>query len=253
MFSRATLLLVLSTISFTVFSQTVIKTPAELLAENRGKLLQIREQLLNNQTELLKNQEAMLEAMEEEFNQRILLFENMIYLKENFGYEDGDYIIYVNASQQKLYLVKGYTIEKTYSISTGKNGVGNIEDSEMTPEGVHYIRTKIGDSVNFGTIFEGAKKTDKEAEVILEAEDSEDDYVTSRILWLDGKEDDKNNGGMVDSYDRRIYIHGTHEEGLIGQPVSHGCIRMLNKDVIELFDLVDEGTLVVIGNSLSIN
>jgi lipoprotein-anchoring transpeptidase ErfK/SrfK len=76
--------------------------------------------------------------------------------------------------------------------------------------------------------------------------DTEDDYVTSRIIWLDGEEDGLNKGGNVDSYKRYIYIHGTHEEGLIGTKASHGCIRMFNYDVIELFNLVNIGTKVLI-------
>lgn len=74
----------------------------------------------------------------------------------------------------------------------------------------------------------------------------EDDLVTTRILWLQGLEPGVNQGKGIDSHARYIYIHGTPEEGLIGQPASHGCIRMYNRDVIELFDAVQEGTLVEI-------
>ena len=84
----------------------------------------------------------------------------------------------------------------------------------------------------------------QEAIIIHEPVDSEDDYITSRIMWLEGQEEGFNKGGSVDSFKRYIYIHGTHEEGLIGQKASHGCIRMFNHDVIELYDLVSENTEV---------
>jgi lipoprotein-anchoring transpeptidase ErfK/SrfK len=75
---------------------------------------------------------------------------------------------------------------------------------------------------------------------------SKTDDITSRILWLSGYEKDINKGGDVDSYERFIYIHGTSEEGKIGTPASHGCIRMLNKDVIELYSMTKIGTKVLI-------
>ena len=82
------------------------------------------------------------------------------------------------------------------------------------------------------------------AEIVHERQNNENDYVTSRILWLDGLEDGHNKGGNVDSFKRYIYIHGTHEEGLIGEKASHGCIRMFNNDVIELFSYIPEETEV---------
>ena len=82
------------------------------------------------------------------------------------------------------------------------------------------------------------------AEIVHERQNNENDYVTSRILWLDGLEEGHNKGGNVDSFKRYIYIHGTHEEGLIGEKASHGCIRMFNNDVIELFSYIPEETEV---------
>ncbi len=88
--------------------------------------------------------------------------------------------------------------------------------------------------------------TNEKANIIRTLDDSEDDYVTSRILWLDGLEEGINKGKGVDSFNRFIYIHGTHEEGLIGQKASHGCIRMFNNDVVKLYDKVKKGTKVYI-------
>ena len=88
------------------------------------------------------------------------------------------------------------------------------------------------------TIFVARVNTNEKASIIRSLDDSEDDYVTSRILWLDGLEEGINKGEGVDSFNRFIYIHGTHEEGLIGQKASHGCIRMFNNDVVKLYDIV---------------
>ena len=96
------------------------------------------------------------------------------------------------------------------------------------------------------TIFVARNNTGKVANIIKSPINTESDHVTSRILWLNGLESGINNGSGVDSYSRYIYIHGTHEEGLIGQKASHGCIRMFNNDVISLYDYVKEGTKVYI-------
>jgi hypothetical protein len=103
-----------------------------------------------------------------------------------------------------------------------------------------------GKEAKLNTIFTSRINTQRSAVIIDQFMDTEDDYVTSRIIWLDGEEDGLNKGGNVDSYKRYIYIHGTHEEGLIGTKASHGCIRMFNYDVIELFNLVNIGTKVLI-------
>ena len=104
----------------------------------------------------------------------------------------------------------------------------------------------IGNDVPKNTIFISRINTKRQADIIHKEESSDDDYVTTRIMWLDGQEDGINKGKGVDSYNRYIYIHGTHEEGLIGQKASHGCIRMFNSDVIELFNKVNKGTKVYI-------
>jgi len=98
-----------------------------------------------------------------------------------------------------------------------------------------------------GAIFKARQNTGRIAQILTGADErSTADNVTTRILWLDGLEPGVNKGGNVDSYERYIYIHGTDEEGRLGNPASHGCIRMRNADVIDLFNRVDEDTLVVI-------
>ncbi len=154
--------------------------------------------------------------------------------------------IIVDISEQRLYLYNNDNLVQSFPVSTSKYGEGQIENSFKTPLGLHEIKEKIGDKVPINTIFTARVNTNKVAEIQINPNDTEDDFVTSRILWLDGLENGINRGVGVDSYGRYIYIHGTHEEGLIGQKASHGCIRMFNNDVIELFDMVSEGTKVQI-------
>ena len=154
--------------------------------------------------------------------------------------------IVVDISEQRLYLVKNLEILKSFPISSSKFGEGSAENSFKTPLGMHEIKNKIGYDAPKNTIFKSRINTKRSAVIINSDLDTEDDYVTSRILWLDGLEYGKNKGKGIDSYDRYIYIHGTHEEGLIGTKASHGCIRMFNDDVIDLFNNVEEGTYVLI-------
>ena len=154
--------------------------------------------------------------------------------------------IEVDISEQRLYLIENSLIKASYPISTSKYGEGSIENSFKTPLGKHSIKEMIGEEAEINTIFTSRINTKRSATIIDQFEDTDNDYVTSRIMWLDGEEDGLNKGGNVDSFRRYIYIHGTHEEGLIGTKASHGCIRMFNYDVIELFKLVNIGTKVLI-------
>ena len=154
--------------------------------------------------------------------------------------------IEVDISEQRLYLIENSLIKASYPISTSKYGEGGIENSFKTPLGKHSIKEMIGEEAEINTIFTSRINTKRSATIIDQFEDTDNDYVTSRIMWLDGEEDGLNKGGNVDSFRRYIYIHGTHEEGLIGTKASHGCIRMFNYDVIELFNLVNIGTKVLI-------
>ena len=154
--------------------------------------------------------------------------------------------IEVDISEQRLYLIENSLIKASYPISTSKYGEGSIENSFKTPLGKHSIKVMIGEEADINTIFTSRINTKRSATIIDQFEDTDNDYVTSRIIWLDGEEDGFNKGGNVDSFRRYIYIHGTHEEGLIGTKASHGCIRMFNYDVIELFNLVNIGTKVLI-------
>ena len=180
-----------------------------------------------------------------EKNIKILIFSFVLTFFITKLYSQNNIII-VDISEQRLYLYSNNDLIQSYPVSTSKYGEGQTENSFKTPLGLHEIKEKIGHKAPINTIFTARVNTNKRADVQIKQNDTEDDFVTSRIMWLDGLEDGINRGLGVDSYNRYIYIHGTHEEGLIGQKASHGCIRMFNNDVIELFDIVSEGTKVQI-------
>ena len=156
------------------------------------------------------------------------------------------YKIDIDISQQRLYLKQNNDLIKSYPISSSKYGEGSTENSNMTPLGLHVIKEKIGTDVPINTLFISRINTKRTVNIENSRNKTKDDHITSRILWLDGLEEGKNKGKGVDSYSRYIYIHGTHEEGLIGEKASHGCIRMLNNDVIDLYNYVSIGTEVYI-------
>lgn len=153
-------------------------------------------------------------------------------------------MLVVRIEQQRMYLTDGERILQQWPISTAARGPGNAQDSLQTPLGTHRIAEKIGADAPCGAIFKGRRNTGEIAAIHKDATPCEEDLVTTRILWLEGLEPGLNQGPGVDSRERFIYIHGTPEEGRIGSPVSHGCIRMRNEDVIALFDLVELGSLV---------
>jgi len=163
------------------------------------------------------------------------------YVKINF-----DEVLFISTKNQKLYHIKNKEIIYEYTISTSKYGLGNKNGSNKTPLGLHKIKEKHGDNVPINGKLIGRVFYNQIAFIYKDNTISKTDDITSRILWLDGMEEGKNKGGIIDSYNRYIYIHGTSEEGRLGKPASHGCIRMGNKDVIDLYKRVKVGTLVLI-------
>jgi len=157
-------------------------------------------------------------------------------------------LLFVSVKQQRIYLIRHGHMVTSYPVSTSKFGLGSIANSKKTPLGLHKIAKKIGSGVPERGIIKAGVYTGEEADLEHYPVPIEGDFVTTRLLWLKGLEPGKNQGGNKDSYDRRIYIHGTPEEGLIGKPSSHGCIRMTNHEIIELFKLVKEGLHVLILN-----
>ena len=155
-----------------------------------------------------------------------------------------NYSIEISISEQRLYLLNNNKLIRSYPVSSSAYGEGQVENSLKTPLGKHKIKAKIGTNVDKYHFFVSREHIPQKVEIISKNIDSEDDFITSRIMWLEGLDEGFNKGTNVDSYDRYIYIHGTHEEGLIGKKASHGCIRMLNHDVLELYKLVPEETTV---------
>jgi lipoprotein-anchoring transpeptidase ErfK/SrfK len=152
--------------------------------------------------------------------------------------------IYIDSSKQRLHWVGTNELEnKSFPVSTAAKGLGNRLDSKKTPVGIHRIKQKIGSGQPQGMVFEAREPTGR---ISIKKDNQEKDEITSRILWLDGLEVGFNKDGVYDSFSRYIYIHGTSDEKRIGQPVSHGCIRMRNADVLELFDAVLVNDLVLI-------
>ena len=152
--------------------------------------------------------------------------------------------IYVDSSQQRLHWIDvDSENNRSHSISTAANGIGNRLDSFKTPFGIHRIRQKIGGGEPSGSVFEAREPVGR---IARNLDNREKDEITSRILWLDGLEPGINRGGVYDTYSRYIYIHGTSDEKRIGQPVSAGCIRMRNDEVIELFEEVMVDDIVLI-------
>ena len=133
---------------------------------------------------------------------------------------------------------------RRYSVSTARNGAGEASGSFCTPRGRHIVRARIGAGAPLGAAFRGRRPTGEVWTPELAAANPGRDWILTRILWLSGTEPGHNRLGEVDSMRRYIYIHGTPDTEPMGVPLSIGCVRMRNRDVAELFDLVPAGTPV---------
>lgn len=135
---------------------------------------------------------------------------------------------------------------RRYRVSTALNGPGEQSGSGCTPRGRHRVRARIGAGAANGTVFRGRRPTGECWTPEFAALHPGRDWILSRILWLSGEEPGRNRLGAVDTMRRYIYIHGTGDDQPMGVPLSHGCIRMRNREIIELFELVPAGTAVEI-------
>jgi lipoprotein-anchoring transpeptidase ErfK/SrfK len=151
--------------------------------------------------------------------------------------------ILISIPQQTLELLddSGKLLRK-YLVSTGANGAGEENGSFCTPRGKHYIRAKIGAGQPENSVFVQRRPTGEIYTPDFGAKHPRRDWILTRILWLCGKEHGYNRFGSCDTMRRYIYIHGTPESTVLGKPGSHGCIRMCNSDLLELFELVSTGT-----------
>ena len=171
------------------------------------------------------------------------------------------YTVRINIANQRLSLYQSDQLTQEpielaeYQVSTAKNGIGSLEGSGCTPLGRHRIEQKIGADMPVNTVFVGRVATGEIYDETLKQQHPHRDWILSRILWLAGCEEGHNKGqndqGVCDTYQRYIYIHGTPDSEPMGVPLSHGCVRMRNQDIIELFDRVTVGTVVDIVNEPS--
>ncbi|MDD5228999.1 MAG: L,D-transpeptidase [Methylococcales bacterium] len=154
--------------------------------------------------------------------------------------------LHISTQLQQLEIIINSKITKSYPISTAKNGVGEIKGSGCTPCGWHYVRAKIGDLQPLNSVFIARRPTGEIYNIELSKNYPNRDWILTRILWLDGLEAGKNRYGNVHTASRYIYIHGCPDELILGQPESHGCIRMKNIDILDLFNRILVGTKVFI-------
>lgn len=184
--------------------------------------------------------------------------------------------IIVSVSDQLLHVFQGDSLDKTYLIATAKNGIGQREGSECTPLGKHCIAEKIGMDAPVNAIFVGRQWQQEIYSETLAKQQPDRDWILTRILWLDGLETGFNSGLLTssasvegvecmedsveenqpvscDTKSRYIYIHGCPDSHAMQIPSSHGCIKMRNADIIELFELVDEGVEVNICTEYRVN
>ena len=146
-----------------------------------------------------------------------------------------DFLIVVDPALQRMTLWRDGAPLRAFTVSTAAAGLGNADGSGKTPTGWHRVAEWVGRDALPGQVFVSRVPT---GEVLPPADwrsEADDDKVLTCILWLDGLEPGLNSGPGIDSHDRYIYIHGTNQEQLLGTPASHGCIRLSNRDVAELF------------------
>ena len=155
-------------------------------------------------------------------------------------------LIKVSIDEQRLQYLDCGRVVMDVAVSTAANGPGEIMHSECTPRGRHRIRAKIGAGAVTNTVFVGRRANGEIYTPELKQQHPDRDWMLTRILWLSGMEPGKNRFGDRDSMRRYIYIHGCPDEDPMGTPTSHGCVKMRNSEVIELFDRVPAGTQVLI-------
>ena len=155
-----------------------------------------------------------------------------------------DRLIRISIPEQRLEVLEGGAVAASYPVSTARNGPGEQRGSGCTPRGWHRIRIKIGAGLPINAVLTGRRPTGEIYGQELAARYPERDWILSRILWLTGLETGFNRGGNCDTLRRFIYLHGCPDTAPMGVPLSHGCIRMRNREVLELFERVDAGDRV---------
>jgi len=152
--------------------------------------------------------------------------------------------IEISITEQSLALLENGRELRHYLVSTSRNGPGEQQGSFCTPRGEHIVRAKIGAAQALNAVFVRRRPTGEIWTPELGERFPGRDWILTRILWLSGCEPGRNRMGEVDTMRRYIYIHGSPDAVEMGKPGSIGCIRMRNRDVLELFELVPAGTQV---------
>lgn len=152
----------------------------------------------------------------------------------------------ISLAEQRLYAYAAGRLLHDYAISSALNGAGERQGSGCTPRGWHQVRARIGSGLPLGAVLRGRRWTGEIWSTQLHEQFPGRDWILSRILWLSGLEPGRNRLGEVDTFRRYIYIHGTPDCEPMGQALSHGCIRMRNAELLELFERVPAHCRVLI-------
>ena len=155
-------------------------------------------------------------------------------------------LIHISIERQLLTGFAGGSPCVSYAVSTALNGPGEMNGSGCTPRGRHRVRARIGEGQPLAAVFVGRRPTGEVWTPQLAADNPQRDWILTRILWLCGEQPGFNRGGDRDSQRRYIYLHGTGDDQPMGVPLSHGCIRMRNTDMLSLFEMTPAGCAVVI-------
>lgn len=147
-------------------------------------------------------------------------------------------LLHISIADQRLYGFCAGQPVLSLSVSTALNGPGERNGSGCTPRGLHQVRAKIGGGLPLAAVLRGRRWTGEVWSPQLHAQFPGRDWILTRILWLSGLEPGRNRMGEVDTFRRYIYLHGTPDTEPMGEPLSHGCIRLRNADMLALFDLV---------------
>lgn len=157
--------------------------------------------------------------------------------------------IHVSIADQMLYGFSRGVLLVRLPVSTARNGAGERNGSGCTPRGLHRVRARIGDRLPSGAVLRGRRWTGEVWNAELDEKFPGRDWILTRILWLSGCEPGYNRLGPVDTFRRYIYLHGTPDSQPMGVPLSHGCIRLRNADLLDLFPRVPAGCAVLIGEA----
>ncbi len=173
-----------------------------------------------------------------------MIYNKIVSKCNELNVELSQHLLFVSIAEEKLYLFEDKKLKKVFDVSTSRNQPSCVENSNGTPTGLHKIDGKIGANAPLFTVFRGRVACGLVSEQT--PEEQAKNLITTRIMRLRGLEEGKNAGGNVDTYNRYVYIHGTNQEDKIGTPNSHGCVLLRNNDVVELFDVVNDGSIVLI-------